>query len=95
MCSRVGRLTSRPIFHELDKTTRGHLFCSFLALVLKKAVEDRILALGRIGSWPEIIADLESLTEIELLNAASHRRSRRSCGRRCAAAGPCARPAAG
>jgi hypothetical protein len=25
----------------------------FLALVLKKALEDRIAALGRVGSWPE------------------------------------------
>jgi hypothetical protein len=31
--------------------------------VLKKALEDRIAALGRSGSWPEIIADLDSLTE--------------------------------
>ena len=36
------------------------MFCSFLALVLKKALEDRIVALGRTSSWPEIIADLES-----------------------------------
>ena len=35
------------------------------ALVLKKALEDRIAALGRSGSWPEIIADLDSLTETE------------------------------
>jgi hypothetical protein len=34
--------------------------------VLKKALEDRILALGRVGSWPEIPADLESLTETEI-----------------------------
>jgi len=54
---------TRPIFHKLDETIRGHVFCSFLALVLKKALEDRIAALGRTGSWPEIIADLDSLTE--------------------------------
>ena len=42
------------------------MFCSFLALVLKKALEDRIAALGRTGSWPEIIADLDSLTETEI-----------------------------
>jgi hypothetical protein len=28
-------LTTRPIFHKLDETIRGHVFCSFLALVLK------------------------------------------------------------
>src|SRR5512145_2638760 len=54
-------LSTRPIFHKVDETIRGHVFCSFLALVLKKALEDRIAALGRSGSWPEIIADLDSL----------------------------------
>ena len=33
---------------------------------MKKALEDRIAALGRSGSWPETIADLESLTETEI-----------------------------
>jgi len=40
--------------------------CSFLALVLKKALEDRIADLGKPGSWPEILADLNSLTETEI-----------------------------
>jgi hypothetical protein len=58
--------STRPIFHKLDETIRGHVFCSFLALVLKKALEDRIAAFGRSGSWQEIIADLDSPeTEIE------------------------------
>ena len=59
-------LVTRPIFHKLDETIRGHVFCSFLALVLKKALEDHIAALGRPSSWPEIIADLDSLTETEI-----------------------------
>jgi hypothetical protein len=59
-------LSTRPIFHKLDETIRGHVFCSFLALVLKKALEDRVTALGRVGSWPNILADLESLTETEI-----------------------------
>jgi hypothetical protein len=59
-------LATRPIFHKLDETIRGHVFCSFLALVLKRALDDRIAALGRAGSWPEIIADLDSLTETEI-----------------------------
>ena len=59
-------LSTRPIFHKLDATIRGHVFCSFLALVLKKALEESIAALGRTGSWPEIIADLDSLTETEI-----------------------------
>ena len=60
-------LSTRPIFHKLDETIRGHVFCSFLALVLKKAeLEARIAALGRNGSWPAIIADLDALTETEI-----------------------------
>src|SRR6478672_9452262 len=64
--------STRPIFHKLDETIRGHVFSSFLALVLKKALEDRIAApevfskAGRAGSWPEIISDLASLTETEM-----------------------------
>jgi hypothetical protein len=34
--------------------------------VLKKALEDRITALGRAFSGPDILADLESLTETEI-----------------------------
>jgi len=54
---------TRPIFHKLDETIRGHVFCSFLALVLKVELEQRIAALGEIGSWPEILSDLDALTE--------------------------------
>jgi hypothetical protein len=59
-------LETRPIFHKLDVTIRGHVFCSFLALVLKAELEQRIAALGRDGSWSEICADLDSLTETEI-----------------------------
>ena len=58
-------LATRPIFHKLDETIRGHVFCSFLALVLKSELEQRIAALGRDSSWSEIRADLDSLTETE------------------------------
>ena len=60
--------------HKLDETIRGHVSCSFLALVLKKELEDRIANLGKpaaegeaeSGSWPDILADLNSLTETEV-----------------------------
>ena len=45
---------------------RSAAFCSFLALVLKKALEESIAALGREGSWTEIVADLDALTETEI-----------------------------
>ena len=57
---------TRPIFHKLGETIRGHVFCSFLALVLNKALENRIGTLGRTGCWSEIIADFDSLSETEI-----------------------------
>jgi transposase len=59
-------LATRPIFHKLDETIRGHVFCSFLALVLKAELETRIAGLGQTGSWPAIVADLDTLTETEV-----------------------------
>jgi hypothetical protein len=59
-------LATRPIFHKLDETIRGHVFCSFLALVLKAELQARIAAFGRDGAWPAIIADLDALAETEI-----------------------------
>lgn len=59
-------LATRPIFHKLDETIRGHVFCSFLALVLKSELESRIAALGREASWPAILADLDALSQTEI-----------------------------
>ena len=33
-------LETRPIYHKRDETIRGHVFCSFLALVLKQELEN-------------------------------------------------------
>ena len=35
-------LATRPIFQKYDETIRGHIFCSFLALVMRKELEDRL-----------------------------------------------------
>jgi transposase len=60
-------LETRPIYHKLDETIRGHVACSFLALMLKKELEDRLAGAKSAGaSWPEVIADLDSLTETEV-----------------------------
>jgi hypothetical protein len=61
-------LGTRPISHKRDSTIRGHVFCSFLALVLKSELGQRIAALGRDGSWPETLANLDSLTETEIVH---------------------------
>jgi hypothetical protein len=47
-------------------TRSSSAVCSFLALLLKSALDDRIAGLGQTGSWPAILADLDSLTETEI-----------------------------
>ncbi len=37
-------LATRPIYHQSDAAIRGHVFCSFLALVLRKELEHRLAA---------------------------------------------------
>jgi hypothetical protein len=46
-------LATRPIFHQRDATIRGHVFCSFLALVLQKEFRDRLAAAGLDFEWAE------------------------------------------
>ncbi len=60
-------LETRPIFHKKDETIRGHVFCSFLALVLRKALQDRLEAMGEHLEWADVIRDLDALEEVEVL----------------------------
>ncbi|MDA2935383.1 IS1634 family transposase [Acidobacteria bacterium AH-259-D05] len=59
-------LQTRPIYHKRDETIRGHVFCSFLALVLRKELEDRLEAAGDRWEWADVIHDLDLLEEIEV-----------------------------
>jgi transposase len=59
-------LATRPIFHKYDATIRGHVFCSFLALLLRKELEDRLAAAGHGFEWADIVQDLERLSETEI-----------------------------
>ena len=54
-------LETRPIFHKCDETIRGHVFCSFLALLLRKELQDRLDAHGDKLEWAEMLRDLEAL----------------------------------
>lgn len=58
---------TRPIFHKCDDTICGHVFCSFLALVLRKELQDRLAAAGRDLEWADIVSDLDRLVETEIL----------------------------
>ena len=59
-------LETRPIFHKCDDTIRGHVFCSFLALVLRKALQERLADPLDPLEWAHVIADLEALEEVEV-----------------------------
>jgi hypothetical protein len=60
-------LDTRPIYHRCDETIRGHVFCSFLALCLKRELELRLEAKGLEAEWAEIIRGLDHLQQAELL----------------------------
>jgi len=59
-------LDTRPIFHQLDETIRGHVFCSFLALVIRKELDCRLEKAGHCFEWADIKQDLKSLQEITI-----------------------------
>ena len=59
-------LATRPIYHSSDMAIRGHVFCSFLALLLAKELEDRLRRHGVAAEWDDILRDLERLQEISL-----------------------------
>ena len=59
-------LDTRPIFHHCDETIRGHVFCSFLALVLRDELQPRLAARGHDFEWADILADLERLQLVEV-----------------------------
>ncbi len=59
-------LATRPIYHSSDMAIRGHVFCSFLALLLAKELEDRLHRHGVAAEWGDILRDLDRLQEIEL-----------------------------
>lgn len=59
-------LETRPIFHKCDATIRGHVFCSFLALLLRKELENRLEQKGFTVEWADVIRDLDNLVEMEV-----------------------------
>jgi hypothetical protein len=63
--SEASILDARPIYHQTDEAIRGHVFCSFLALVLRKALEDRLAATHLKPEWGALIRQLDRLPEIE------------------------------
>lgn len=59
-------LQTRPIFHKCDETIRGHVFCSFLAIVLRKELEQDLEQAGHRFEWEDIKRDLKALQETKI-----------------------------
>jgi hypothetical protein len=59
-------LQTRPIYHRCDETIRGHVFCSFLALVLRQELQARLEERGHEFEWADVIADLDRLQMVEV-----------------------------
>jgi len=59
-------LDTRPIFHQWDATIRGHVFCSFLALVLVDELKRRLAYQGLSLEWDAIRQDLQALDQAQV-----------------------------
>jgi hypothetical protein len=59
-------LQTRPIYHKCDETIRGHVFCSFLALVLRQELQARLEERGHDLEWADVICDLDRLQMVEV-----------------------------
>src|SRR3954454_22325017 len=59
-------LQTRPIYHKCDETIRGHVFCSFLALVLRQELQARLEGRGHESEWADVIGDLDRLQLVEV-----------------------------
>jgi hypothetical protein len=56
-------LRTRPIYHSSDAAIRGHVFCSFLALMLQKELTDLCQRHGLVIEWADLLRDLDRLQE--------------------------------
>jgi transposase len=58
-------LETRPIYHKCNETIRGHVFCSFLALLLKAELERRMKFADLQWEWAQVLRGLEALQQVE------------------------------
>jgi transposase len=58
-------IDTRPIYHRCNETIRGHVFCSFLALLLKTELEQRMKFADLKREWAQVIRGLEALQQVE------------------------------
>ena len=65
-------LETRPVFHQRDDTIRGHVFCSFLALILRKELERELEKAGHVFEWSHIKQDLQAMQETHIEENGNH-----------------------
>lgn len=76
-------LDTRPVFHQRDETIRGHVFCSFLALVLRKELDRRLEQAGCSFEWADIKQDLKALQETIIDDSGKRLAVRTQCAGTC------------
>lgn len=90
-------LETRPIFHRCDETIRGHVFCSFLALVLRKELDQALDQAGERFEWEDVKRDLKALQEMTITDSGKvitvRSRAEGCCGKVFAAVGVALPPA--
>lgn len=59
-------MRTRPIYHSSDAAIRGHVFCSFLALILRKELDERCRMVGFRPEWGDVLRDLDRLQEVAI-----------------------------
>jgi hypothetical protein len=59
-------MRTRPMYHASDAAIRGHVFCSFLALILRKELDERCRSAGFRPEWGDVLRDLDRLQEVEI-----------------------------
>src|SRR5260370_34374430 len=59
-------LATRPVFHRTDAAIRGHIGCTFLALLLRKELLDRLgTCRAPEPEWQHFIDELADLSSVE------------------------------
>ena len=59
-------LRKGPTHHRTDSAIRGHVFCSFLALLPPKELQDRLERPGVSFELDDVVCDLDRSEEIDI-----------------------------
>ena len=57
---------TRPIFHSSDAAIRGHVFCTFLALLLQKRLNELASDAGSRVEWRTLLRELDQLSQARM-----------------------------